>query len=390
MKMLTNFKFIFTPRNILNIKEEIKKKHKNINEKYKNLIVDDRNLIELLKIIDKLNKDELVNFSYKLKKKDLYLLAKYMPKNQYNIDLEKIYIILKTRFKDEFIKILFEEFKNHYYNYEFNRYFIHFLNLSKKSHRLLNIKSNTLKVLKKWLKEKEIIPIIVKSCFKINKDFNTFMSIFRFEKSTQIYKDCRKYFFTVCTKEDYLTGNTDEILKIFKTYNLDEKVAFINNYLTILEVEEFQESILNYIYYSYGRPEDNQFNWEKVNDKAIEKYKLWIAQKCMKEFFGDDDRYVFWYSYVKNSEAKLLDVNERQLFLDFGELIVVEFRNIGNAAYIYEKGDFYKYFKKYLNNNKIYDDGTYKNRGINLVRIIHSGNWQYKADSILRGVADYV
>ena len=54
-----------------------------------------------------------------------------MPKNQYNIDLEKIYIILKTRFKDEFIKILFEEFKNHYYNYEFNRYFIHFLNLSK-------------------------------------------------------------------------------------------------------------------------------------------------------------------------------------------------------------------------------------------------------------------
>ena len=67
--MLTNFKFIFTPRNILNIKEEIKKKHKNINEKYKNLIVDDRNLIELLKIIDKLNKDELVNFSYKLKKK---------------------------------------------------------------------------------------------------------------------------------------------------------------------------------------------------------------------------------------------------------------------------------------------------------------------------------
>lgn len=390
--MLSNFKFIFTPRKLLSVEEDIKTRHQNINERDLKLAIDDEYLRKLVNKINSLNKEELLSFSYRLKREDLFLLAVYMPKNQYNIDLEKVYIILKNRFREQFIKILFEGFKNHYYNKEFNRHLIQFLNLSENSHGILNIGKNELEIIKKWLRQDDLVATIVQSCLKIKKDFNPFMLAFKFNEDTQIYRDCRKHLYTICNKEYYLFGDINEILGIFETYILDEKIAFMNNYLTILEIEEFQDPVLNHIYYTYGDPKDGLMDniWRNISNLAVEKYKIWLAQKHMKEFFGGDERYIFWYDYIKNLEAELLHVNERQLFIDFGEFVVIEFRNIGNAAYIYRKSDFDRYFRKYINMNTVYSDTNLKYRHIVLERVIHNKGWQYRTHNLIRGVKNYV
>lgn len=389
--MLSNFKFIFTPMKILNTAEYIKEKHKKINERYNNLNIDDEYLVKLLKTINEIDKAELPGFSYRLKKHDLYLLANYMPGNKYNVDLEKIYIILKTRFRDEFIKILFKGFKNHYYNKEFNIYLLRLLNLSENSPEVLNMSKDTLEVIKKWLKQDNPVSAIVHSCLAIKKEFKVFMSAFRLEENTLIYKDCRKYFYRICGKEHYIHGDINEILEVLKTYTLDEKTGFMNNYLTLLEVDEFQDPVLDYIYYSYGEPNESYNNiWQNINHHAVEKYKMWIIQKRMKDFFGEDERYVFWYGYIKNLDAKLLHVNERQLFIDFGKFVVIEFRNIGNAAYVYRNNDFDKYFRRLINRGTVYSDGNFKYRAVALERIIHSGNWQYRTSRLISEVMNDV
>ncbi len=387
MKMLTNFRFIFTPRKIVEVEEYIKERHISINERYTNLSIDDECLIELLKTINGLDNTELVSFSYRLRTEDLFLLANYMPRNEYNVDLKKIYIILKTRFRGEFIGVLFERFKDNYDNKEFNEYFIELLNFCKNSHEILNMSKDTLEIIKKWLREDNLVSSIVQSCLAIKKDFNSFMLAFKFEEDTLIYKECQKYLYIICNKDYYLFGNIDEILNVFKTYTLNEKLAFMNNYLSLLEIEEFQEPILSHIYCSYGDPSKGLYDniWENINHDAVEKYKMWLAQKLMRDFFGEDERYVFWYSYIKNLQATLLHVNERQLFIDFGEFVVIEFRHIGNAAYMYKKSDFDKYFRRFINRPAVYSDGNFKYKEIALNRIIHSGEWQYRTSNLIRG-----
>jgi len=385
--MLNDFKFIFIPSKILETKEYIKDKHKNINERYTNLSLDDGYLFQLLNTINGLGYTELRSFSYKLKVGDLLLLANYMLKNQYNIDLGKIYIILETRFRSDFIKVFFKKFKDNYNNKEFNEHFIRFLSLTENPHEILDMNEDNLEIFKGWLKEEDLVSSIVKSCLIIKKGFNAFMSDYKFEEDTLIYKECRKYLYITCDKEYYISGSIDEILDVLKTYTLHEKIKFLNNYLSILDIDEFQEPILNYIYYSYGEPNEGLYDniWQNINQNALEKYNIWVAQKKMKEFFGEDERYVFWYRYIKNLEAVLLHVNERQLFIDFGEFVIIEFRHIGNAAYVYTKADFEKHFRNFLNSGVVYSDRNFKYGEIALKRIVHRGNWQYNTSVLIRG-----
>ncbi len=54
-------------------------------------------------------------------------------------------------------------------------------------------------------------------------------------------------------------------------------------------------------------------------------------------------------------------VNDRQLFLDFGEFVVIEFRYINNAGYIYSREYFdLAYNHKVLRNQVLKDGGIIK------------------------------
>ncbi|SHD76668.1 protein of unknown function [[Clostridium] ultunense Esp] len=183
----------------------------------------------------------------------------------------------------------------------------------------------------------------------------------------------------------YLIDEVDKILDIIKVYELDLLAKFLDNYLLKLEIEEFQDEILNYIYLTYDTPLNNshKYLWDKVSEDAKDRYNIWYANKKLIEFFQGDERYEFWFRYIKDLDAKLLGVNDRQLFLDFDKFVVIEFRYIGNAAYIYSKPYYLINYDGKVSNNRMEDDGYYKNQGSALSRIIHRENWQYRTTKLI-------
>ena len=395
--MSIDFNFKFTPRKLLKVESEIKKVHLDVNESFSNKKVDTNRLRNILDRIESLNEEEILRFSYELTKDELYLLADYMPRNSYNVDLNKIYEILEIRFRDEFLPILFRGFQNYYYNVDFNKYFRNFLKLSSAPNKTLDISAEALAILVKWLEEEDIVQKIVKSYFVLDRDFHSYMKFFGFSINRKLYEDCMKYLYTCCDKEFYLEANVWELVNIIKTYSQDEMINFMNNYLMKLEIDEFQDEILEFIYSRYGKVDELRlvYIWDRIFPEAKEKYSIWVAQVEMNEFFQGDERYTFWFDYIKELSAKILVVNDKQLFLDFGKFIVVEFREINNAAYVYSKDVFDTHFSRYINRNNICDNGVFKNKNLMLTekKIIHRkgyrGVWQYRTSRLINDLIVY-
>ncbi len=385
--MSINLKFTFTPKRLLKIESEIKEVHLNSNKNFDSKKIDTNQLRTILDKIESLSKDQIPRFSYELTKNELYLLADYMPRNSYNVDLNKLYEILKIRFRDEFLPILFNGFQNHYYNSDFNEYFRKLLKLSSSPHEALNISSEALAIFLKWLEEEDIVVKIVKSYFALDRDFYSYMKFFGFSPNRKLYEDCIKYLYTCCDKKLYLKADVLELVDIIETYNQNEMINFMNNYLLKLEIDEFQDKILEFLYSRYGNVDEMriEYIWDKIFERAKKKYDIWVAKKQMDKFFQGDERYTFWFDYIVDSSSKILSINQKQLFLDFGEFVVVEFRDIGNAAYIYSKGIFDMYFSRYLTKSVIYDNSFFKNKDIMLTesKIIHNDGWQYRTYRII-------
>lgn len=392
--MSIDFNFKFTPRKLLKVESEIKEVHLNVNESFSNKKVDTNRLRNILDRIESLNEEEILRFSYELTKDELYLIADYMPRNSYNVDLNKIYEILKIRFRDEFLPILFRGFQNHYYNVDFNKYFRNFLKLSSAPHKTLNISVEALAILVKWLEEEDIVKKIVKSYFVLDRDFHSYMKFFGFSINRKLYEDCMRYLYTCCDKKFYLEANVWELFNIIKTYNQEEMINFMNNYLMKLEIDEFQDEILEFIYSRYGKVDELRlvYIWDRIFPKAKEKYSIWVAQVEMNEFFQGDERYTFWFDYIRELSAKILVVNDKQLFLDFGEFVVVEFREINNAAYVYSKNVFDTHFSRYINRHNICDNGIFKDENLMLTekKIIHREGhrnvWQNRTSRLINAL----
>lgn len=391
--MTFNFSYTFFPRKLLEAESEIKRAHHKINAELKIDGIDTNRLRNLLNKIKELDKNEIPRFSYELSKEDLYLLADYMPRNSYDVDLDKIYEILKIRFRDDFISIFYSGFQNHYYNTNFNNYFRKFLKLTNKSHAVLGISIEAINQFINWLSESNVIDKIVNSYFSSNTDFDSYMKYFGFLPSKKLYEDCIRYLYTCCSAKFYLEANIEELINIIKGYNHKEIIKFINNYLLRMEVDDFQDEILNYIHLKYGDIDEKNYIyiWNNIYEEAKQKYSIWIAQKQMDKFFKGDARYMFWVNFIKDVTAKLMAVNDKQLFLDFGKFIVVEFKEINNAAYIYSKDVFNKYFLDYANKKDVYDNSVFKNPSLMFIsnKIIHSGNWQYRTNKLINKLIKY-
>lgn len=385
--MINDYNFKFMPKQLIVATEVIKKRHQKVNERYKVISLDEERLRNIIKELEKLDDNELSKFAYLLTKDELCSLANYMVKNIYNTDLEKIYKVLKLRPRDEYLLIFFDNFQNYYTNREFNLYFRRFLQEFKDAYKILAIDEKALSDLIEWLKERHIVEQIVQSYFKLDIDFDDYMLTYRFKNKFSLYGDCKRYLYINCNADVYLRSEVEDILDTLKTCNRSEIVGFINNYLIKLDIQDFDENIMNYIYFSYGRPDDVDliytYIWSEILDKAKEKYNIWFAQRELNEFFQGDERYTFWFEYVKALKAKILAINERQLFLDFGNFVVIEFKDWGNAAYIYDKNIFRNNFLRYLKGEDTYSNAIFKNRVIMIDRITHGDFWQVRASKLI-------
>lgn len=182
------------------------------------------------------------------------------------------------------------------------------------------------------------------------------------------------------------------LLEYIKAENAPYLQSFGQHYLNILKKREnWEERILVFIADKYGAPKaiDTRSDietpfWRKVHIEAKSEFNTWYILRSIDKFF-EGVRADFWKKYVEiNKVERVKEILDGDGFmLDFGMFGVVEFKHIGNAAYIYSKRDFENYWAnaEYRNQPSWFKD---RNRAIGHRsfpgwdgRIIHKRDWQF-------------
>jgi len=169
-------------------------------------------------------------------------------------------------------------------------------------------------------------------------------------------------------------------------------VEYGRHYLnTLKEFKHWYEPLLELIAERYGCPaRDKGFEdpfWKRVSQEARDAYLQWYISRQILEFF-EGERAEFWRYFLHRHYVRYVTptLDGNGFLLDFGTFGVVEFKDIGNAAYIYPKAVFDVHWsraKSYINPSELKDRSrTVKSVG-QQGRIIHRprGAWQIQAQN---------
>lgn len=179
------------------------------------------------------------------------------------------------------------------------------------------------------------------------------------------------------------------------SWRATDRAVFGQHYLVELRhLENWFEPVLQWIRERFGDPastggkgrHEDPF-WHPVPDPVKAEFRRWTLRRRIETFF-EGERAQFWRTYV--DENRVRDVREildgQGFMLDFGDFGVVEFKEIGNAAYVYPSAVFRRYW---MRAEELVSPGMFKDRdrtlptwrwnGVDDGRILHHDGWQEKA-----------
>jgi hypothetical protein len=140
--------------------------------------------------------------------------------------------------------------------------------------------------------------------------------------------------------EDQLRKEAASLLLWSKELTPRKRVQFGQNYLTKVRPREWSPPLLGWIATTFGLPRNPRLPafWEPVAEDVRAAFQRYFIRKRMKEAFRDDtDRYEYWLTW----EDTLIDFENfsvggtQTAALRFPKFGVIEFFEVGHAAYIY-------------------------------------------------------
>jgi len=164
---------------------------------------------------------------------------------------------------------------------------------------------------------------------------------------------------------------------------------------------EWAESILKFINNKWGEPKptddrkdkESRF-WQGVSDVARQEFRQWLMIEEVESFF-EGERADFWKIYVEASQVR--DVKNilagEGFMLDFGRFGAIEFKKVGNAAYIYPESEFKIFWNgaAFWTNTASHFKNTVKTVRLPSEpswdgRIVHFKYWQDRAKTRINGL----
>jgi len=190
--------------------------------------------------------------------------------------------------------------------------------------------------------------------------------------------------------------NPKRLMEVFEDpRNAAESQKFGQHYLNVLqERPNWATSILEWIEKKFGVPKQDEGKtsietpfWRQVEPAAKKEFALWVMEKRIERFF-EGERADFWKRFLQ--AGKVIRVQEilqgDGFMIDFGRFGVIEFKQVGNAAYVYPQSVFSDYWhrsQKYYHPSGFKDtDRTIRNASLASWdgRILHPRNsWQESA-----------
>lgn len=161
------------------------------------------------------------------------------------------------------------------------------------------------------------------------------------------------------------------------------------NYIQQLSESEWDKTILEKCVNRHGLPAAGGAFWARIDNEKRMAIQRLIAGQLIAEFFRDVDdpagRFRFWRDYVDHLVSIAYPTNRERVLLHFRNLIVVEFRDIGNAGYVYEEKHRAE-IEKIVKSLRPHSDCKVPEIAVH--RIIHNRNWQWNTRNALSRVLD--
>lgn len=224
--------------------------------------------------------------------------------------------------------------------------------------------------------------------------YDVYLQNSKIKESDGLFRSAWHELLTKGTAKDLLVQEGKRIQRewLKPTTGAGAIVEYGRHYLnTLKEFKNWYEPLLEVIAARYGCPARDKGHedpfWKDVSQEARDAYLQWYISRQILEFF-EGERAEFWRYFVDAHYVRgVTDTLEGKGFLlDFGSFGVVEFKDIGNAAYIYPKAVFdvlWSRAKTYAYPSELKDRSrTVKSVG-QQGRIIHGprGAWQEQAQN---------
>lgn len=206
------------------------------------------------------------------------------------------------------------------------------------------------------------------------------------EENMLAEKDNLKEYYTVLWENDPETAKS-AIHHFFNT--LSEATLFTKDFEDLIEY--FTGDML------LGNPvREENTNWEGVLDTAP--IRKWYVEHNLESFYdylgaGNHEemrrRVGFWVGF--NSHFVDFDVitESKQCFFIFRNFAVVEFGDLGNAAYIYSRDYFDKKFAYIMKKKRLVDNSRLKDQMNVMFKLYHSGAWQERWQHRITSLLEY-
>lgn len=192
----------------------------------------------------------------------------------------------------------------------------------------------------------------------------------------------------------------EKIMDVYEDpLNATHLSEFGQHYLNALKKRpNWKAPILEWIERKFGTPKleaekksiETPF-WRQVGDVPKREFAIWAMEKQIEEFF-EGERADFWKAFLKVGNVIRVQeiLNGDGFMIDFGRFGVIEFKQTGNAAYVYPKPVFNDYWQRA---RSYYQPWLFKEKSNTIQsrafpswdgRIIHNKNWQKNTSQIIK------
>lgn len=157
------------------------------------------------------------------------------------------------------------------------------------------------------------------------------------------------------------------------------------NYINSLTELEWSDEIIANCVDRHGLPAALGPFWSRVDQSKRLIIQRKLASKMIGDFFEDMDdpemRYDFWRRYIDHFVDVAYPRNRSRIMMVFRNAVIVEFRDLGNAAYVYERSD-QSWVSRVVKGNG--DNSSCKDPSRALGKVSHYQNWRTKMSGYMQ------
>jgi hypothetical protein len=135
---------------------------------------------------------------------------------------------------------------------------------------------------------------------------DSFVEHWSIVKFAPFYWELSNKYLSHC-KADKLQKNIESIKELFSNMDFESLSGVLENYLSKLQVNEFNEELCQLIVQRFEKPDSSL--WEGIAEEATANFEKWLGLRAIQSFFGKDSR--SWEFWNKCRDAVLSVVEEQ-------------------------------------------------------------------------------